>query len=186
MDPSLPLMYTWVKRTREQLFAYTESLPGHVYLQDQPGLPSSSLRDIHVHVANMYQWWVGRYLLRTEPYQQHLDALPPSSRATHAQRTAAIIAVERAETLGLSDVSAVRGLFLEVDALVERVFETVESVDEPFEVTRASGCRTVVTPRWVLVAQITHEFHHKGQMLAYGRALGAPLPEDLETDLAVP
>ena len=55
MDPSLPPVYNWVKRTREQLFEYTESLPNDVYLQDQPGLPSSSLRDVHAHVANMYE-----------------------------------------------------------------------------------------------------------------------------------
>ena len=32
MNPSLPLMYDWVRRTRERLFEYTESLPSQVYV----------------------------------------------------------------------------------------------------------------------------------------------------------
>ncbi|GGR03717.1 DinB family protein [Deinococcus ruber] len=186
MDPSLPLMYEWVKRTREQLFEYMASLPNDVYLQDQPGLPSSSLRDIHAHVANMYQWWVGRFSLGIEPYQQQLAALSPAEIETRASWIAAIIALEHAETLRLTDVSATRKLFLDVDLLMARAFETFDQLDEPFEVIRASGRPTMVTQRWVLVAQITHEFHHKGQMLAYGRALGYPLPEDIETDMVLP
>ena len=186
MDPSLPLMYSWVTRTRERLFEYTESLPNNVYLQDQPGLPSSSLRDIHAHVANMYEWFFGRFSLGVEPYQQQLAALPSSATATHAARTEAIIALERAETLQLTDVTAMRGKFLEVDSLLERAFGTFDQVDQPFEITRASGRRTVVTQRWVIMSNIAHEFHHKGQMLAFGRALGYPLPETIETDMVLP
>ncbi len=186
MDPSLPLMYSWVKHTRERLFEYTESLPVDVYLQDQPGLPSSSLRDLHAHVANSYLWWVGRFYMRVEPYGQQLAALPPPATATHEARVEAIIELERAETLRLTDVSAMRTKFLEVDALLERAFAAFDRLDQPFEITRASGRRTVVTQRWVFMAQITHEFHHKGQMLAFGRALGYPLPKGLETDLVLP
>ncbi len=185
MDPSLPLMYDWVKRTRERLFEYTESLPSRVYLQDQPGLPSSSLRDVHAHVANMYEWFVGRFCLGVEPYQQ-LAALPPAEVATHAARIEAIIALERAETLRLTDVSAMRGQFLQVNDLMERAFETFDHLDHPFEITKASGRRTVVTQRWVFMRNVTHESHHKGQMLAFGRALGYPLPETIETDLVLP
>jgi uncharacterized damage-inducible protein DinB len=185
MNPSLPLMYDWIKRTREKLFEYTESLPKDVYLQAQPGLPSSSLRDIHVHVANMYEWFTGRYCLEVEPYQQ-LAALSPTATATHEARVETIIALERAETQRLTDVTAMRRKFLEVDSLLEQAFKTFEEVDQPFEITKASGRRVVVTQRWVLMENITHEFHHKGQMLAFGRALGYPLPETTETDLVLP
>jgi uncharacterized damage-inducible protein DinB len=186
VNPSLPLMYDWVRRTRERLFEYTESLPTHVYLQDQPGLPSSSLRDIHAHVANMYEWFVGRYCLGVEPYQQQLAVLPASSIATHEARVETIIALERGETLRLTDVTAMRSKFLEVDSLLGRAFETFNQVDQPFEITKASGRRVMVTQRWVLMENITHEFHHKGQMLAFGRVLGYPLPEGIETDLVLP
>jgi uncharacterized damage-inducible protein DinB len=186
MDSSMPTIYDWVKRTREQLFEYTDALPNHIYLQDQPGLPSSSLRDIQAHVANMYEWWVGRFSLGAEQYQPQLDALPPSAIATRPDRIEAIIALEYAETLRLADVAAMRAKFTEVDALLERAFDTFDRLDEPFEVIRASGRRTMVTQRWVLTSTMTHEFHHKGQMLAYGRALGYPLPDTIETDMVLP
>lgn len=79
-----------------------------------------------------------------------------------------------------------RRKFLEVNALVERAFATFEHVDEPLEITKASGRRVTVTQRWLLVSNIMHEFHHKGQMLAFGRALGHPLPETIETDMVLP
>ena len=186
MDPSFPLTYDWVRRTRERLFEYTETLPNEVYLQGQPGLPSSSLRDVHVHVAHSYLWWVGRFCLGVEPYQRQLAALPPSEVATPTARTEAVIALERAETLRLTDVSTMRGQFLEVDALIERALESFDRLDQPFEITKASGRRTVVTQRWVFMRSVTHEFHHKGQMLAFGRALGYPLPETIETDMVLP
>lgn len=186
MDTSLPLTYEWVKRTREYLFEYTETLPNEIYLQDQPGLPASSLRDIHAHVANMYEWFVGRFYMEIEPYQQLLSALPPEEVATHEARVEAIIALESAETLRVTDVAAMRAKFREVDALVERALETFDRLDEPFEITKASGRKDVVTQRWLMMAQITHEFHHKGQMLAYGRELGFPLPDNMATDMALP
>jgi uncharacterized damage-inducible protein DinB len=179
-------MYDWVKRTREQLFEYTQTLPNKVYLQDQPGLPSSSLRDIHAHVANMYEWFVGRFCMGFEPYEGQFAALPASKSANHAARIEAIIALEDAETLRLTDVSAMRNKFVEVDSLMEQAFKTFERLDEPLEVIRASGRKTVITQRWALMSNIMHEFHHKGQMLAYGRALGYPLPEEIQTDLVLP
>jgi uncharacterized damage-inducible protein DinB len=33
---------------------------------------------------------------------------------------------------------------------------------------------------------LTHEFHHKGQMLAMGRMLGHPFPPGRDTDLVGP
>lgn len=186
MESSLFTVYDWVKRTRESLFAYTESLPDEVYLRTQPDLPQSSLRDIHAHVANMYEWWVGRFSMRVEPYQAQLATLDPSILGTHDARVAAIITIEQAETRKLTNVAAMRAKFAGIDALVEQALSRFDHLDQPFEVTRASGRRTVVTQRWVLMSLITHEFHHKGQMLAFGRVLGYPLPDDIETDMVMP
>jgi uncharacterized damage-inducible protein DinB len=40
---------------------------------------------------------------------------------------------------------------------------------------------STTTPLWLLTHTITHEFHHKGQIVTMGRVLGYPPPE---TDLA--
>ncbi|UBV44087.1 hypothetical protein LAJ19_14845 (plasmid) [Deinococcus taeanensis] len=131
----------------------------------------------------MDQWWVGRYGLGTGPYEHQLAEHLPTAMTTHATRAEAATALERPKTLQVTDVAAMRGLFSEVDELV---FQAFGRLDQPFEVIRPSGRRTVVTQRWVLIAQMTHEFHHKGQMLACGRAVGSSVPDDTETDLVPP
>jgi uncharacterized damage-inducible protein DinB len=162
MDPSLPLMYDWVKRTREDVFKYTESLPNDVYLAENPTLPYGSIRDLHAHVAYGYLWWVGRYGLGLPPFQQEL------------------------EIRDLTDVAAMRTKFMQVDAVLEQAFETFDQLDEPWEVIRPGRDQFFVTKRWLIVRPITHEFHHQGQLLALGRVLGHPLPEDMGTDLVLP
>jgi uncharacterized damage-inducible protein DinB len=162
LDPSLPTMYDWVKRTREDVFAYTESLPNETYLREHPGFPYGSIRDLHAHIAYAYLWWVGRYGLNLEPFQQ------------------------QAETALITDVAAMRNKFLEVDAILEQAFEKFDKLDEPLEVIRPGRDQLMVTQRWLIVRPITHEFHHGGQLLMLGRLLGHPLPEDMGTDLVLP
>jgi uncharacterized damage-inducible protein DinB len=53
-------------------------------------------------------------------------------------------------------------------------------------VIRPGRDQLMVTQRWLIVRPITHEFHHGGQLLMLGRALGHPLPEDMGTDLVLP
>lgn len=83
------------------------------------------------------------------------------------------------------DVASVRAAFAEVDALVERFLaHFADRLDEALHRAppwRAQGL--TVTPRWLLLHPITHEFHHKGQLVVIGRQLGFPPPE---TDLAFP
>jgi uncharacterized damage-inducible protein DinB len=162
MDTALPTMYDWVQRTREDVFAYTESLSNEVYLREHPDFPYGSIRDLHAHVAYAYLWWVGRYGLNLEPFQQ------------------------QAETALITDVARMRAKFLEVDALLEKAFQTFDKLDEPLEVIRPGRDQFMVTQRWLIVRPITHEFHHGGQLLMLGRALGHPLPENMGTDLVLP
>jgi uncharacterized damage-inducible protein DinB len=70
--------------------------------------------------------------------------------------------------------------------LVKQAFVTFDRLDEPLEVIRPSQDQLMVTQRWLIVRSITHEFHHGGQLLMLGRALGPPLPEDIGTDLVLP
>ena len=162
MDTALPTMYDWVKRTREDVFAYCESLPNEIYLRQHPDFPYGSIRDLQAHMAYAYLWWVGRYGVGLEPFDQ------------------------AAETALITDVSKMRAKFLEVDALLERAFQAFEELDEPLEVIRPGRDQFMVTQRWLIVRPITHEFHHGGQLLMLGRALGHPLPEDMGTDLVLP
>ncbi len=161
MDP-LILMYDWVKRTREVLFEYTDSLPNEVYTLEHPDFAYGSIRNIHAHVAGCYQFWVG-----TMGLQQTIGYVdePASS---------------------LPDSKSMRVAFAKVDLMLEMVFSKFQSLDEPLEVVRPGRDTLMVSQRWLIVHPITHEFHHKGQLLALGRALGHPLPSSSDTDLVLP
>jgi uncharacterized damage-inducible protein DinB len=185
-DTVLPTMYDWVKRTREDVFAYTETLPNEVYLREHSEFPYGSIRDLHAHIAHAYVWWIGRYGLGLEPYQSQLKTLPPGDVATPSALRATLVTLQDAETLSFADVAAMRKKFLEVDSILEKAFQTFDKLDEPLEVIRPGRDQLMVTQRWLIVRPITHEFHHGGQLLMLGRALGHPLPEDMGTDLVLP
>ncbi len=162
MDTSLPLIYNWVKRTREDVQRYTESLPPEVYLQQHQDVPYGSIRDLHAHIAYAYLWWVGRYGLGLPAFEQEL------------------------EMKAINTPAAMRAKFLEVDTILEQAFATFDDVDAPFEVVRPGRDQFMVTKRWLIVRPMTHEFHHQGQLLLLGRLLGYPLPEGLGADLVLP
>jgi uncharacterized damage-inducible protein DinB len=64
------------------------------------------------------------------------------------------------------DVAAMRQSFAEVDALVGRFLETdrVSWQQEPL----------TVSALWLFTHTTTHEFHHKGQIVLFGREAGFP------------
>lgn len=161
MDP-LILMYDWIKRTREVLFEYTDSLPNEVYTLEHPDFAYGSIRNIHAHVAGCYQFWIGTIgLQQTIGYVDE----PASS---------------------LPDSKSMRVAFAKVDLMLEEAFSKFQSLDEPLEVVRPGRDTIMVSQRWLIVHPITHEFHHKGQLLALGRVLGHPLPSSSDTDLVLP
>jgi uncharacterized damage-inducible protein DinB len=159
MDP-LILMYDWVRRTREVLFEYTDSLPVDVYTLEHPDFAYGSIRNIHAHVAGCYQYWVCEVGLKESA--NHVD---PSS---------------------LPDAASMRAAFAKVDLMLEEAFTKFQNLDDPLEVVRPGRDVLMVSQRWLITHPITHEFHHKGQLLALGRVLGHPLPSGMDTDLVLP
>jgi uncharacterized damage-inducible protein DinB len=160
MDQSLALMYDWIKRTRENLFEYTQSLPLEVYTLEHPDFAHGSIRNIQAHVLGCYTFWVGQMGLGLEP-----APFEPSS---------------------LSNASAMRAAFTQMDALLERALSSFDRLDEPLELNMPEGDTLTVSQRWLILHPITHEFHHKGQLLALGRVLGHPWPAGTFADLVSP
>jgi uncharacterized damage-inducible protein DinB len=150
-------MYEWIRRTREVIFRYCESLPVAVYRQSLPAFGPESIRDLHVHAAQCYLAWLGRFAMGEEV----------------------------AEPDG-EDVAATRRLFARADDAVERFLGRFWAFpDRPLQGTVSWRAEPLtVTPRWLLTHAVTHEFHHKGQMVKLGRLLGHPVATD--ADLALP
>jgi len=162
MNDDLRVLYAWVRRTRETVFDWTASLPAEVYTAERPEFAIGSLRTVHAHAGECYLWWTGHFGLGLD--WAGLDRDPSS----------------------LPDVAAMRAYFRQVDAVVERAMATFADLDAEFTVHHPAAGPMPVTRRWLLMHPLTHEFHHKGQMLAMGRMLGHPFPAGRDTDLVYP
>jgi uncharacterized damage-inducible protein DinB len=161
VNADLWLTYDWTRKTRDNLFAFTDTLPNDIYTLEHADFAYGSIRNIHAHVAFGYLLWVGVMGLGMERSNLEL----PVSR--------------------IPDVHAMRERFKVVDAILEEALERFDDPDALFE--RAyRGEVLQLTQRWVIVRPITHEFHHKGQLLALARVLGHGLPSHMGAELVGP
>ena len=161
MNADLRDLYSWVQAARERVFAWAESLPAEIYTQERPDFAYGSLRNVQAHIADCYFAWIGVRGL----------GLPLGS--------------ERLDTSAAVDVAAMRRVYNEVDGVLEQAFTQFTQPDGFLDVQFHDEALRV-TQRWLVMHPITHEFHHKGQMLTMGRILGWPYPPGPDTDLGLP
>ena len=159
MNDDLRTFYRLVQGSRERVFGWAQTLPPEVYTTERTDFAYGSLRNIQAHVADCYLGWVGHSGLG--------------------------VAVPETEAASLPDIPAMRRRYGEVDAVVERALREFSDLDAPLDIPFRGGTLGV-TRRWLLLHPITHEFHHKGQLLALARVLGHPYPPGPDTDLLLP
>lgn len=163
MPREIESLYAWTRQTRENLFDFVEKMPPDELTAEHPHIPMGSFRNLLVHVASAYMFWVKRVGLGKK--------------------------VQWPEPTDFPDMAAVRALFAEVDGLVtdfldrhpgEALYEQITR-----EIKRREGLvRFTLSPLWLVSNGITHEFNHKGQLLTSARARGHIF--EGRSDLATP
>lgn len=146
--------YDWIQRTRESLFDYCETLSPTDYVKELENFGGDSVRSLHVHVTNCYRVWLGNRALG-----KPLPEIKPDS---------------------VNSVKEMREIFRATDDLV---YEFLNEFNGKWETTHKVSGRAEFTALWLFTHTITHEFHHKGQIVKIGRQLGYDPPE---TDLIEP
>lgn len=148
--------YNLIRERRETLFGYCESLTPAHFNQNIGNFGGRSIGYILVHVAETYFSWLGVFtgLAGAEPLRGR----------------------------SFSNMKEVRHLYGEVNDLAATFLHRYQpGFDEP--VTDKFPDRTpplVFTPLQLFTHVITHEYHHKGQVLSMGRQLGyTPIDTDL-------
>ncbi|MEW4369395.1 DinB family protein [Paenibacillus kandeliae] len=144
--------YQWVKQTRAILLDFCKELhPDDFTRYHEQGSPS--IRDTLVHIADCYHAWLGSYIL--------------------LQTKTPITSNEQRLSFDLKDIQA---RFTQVDRYVDQVLlEYAHVMDEPIQRSipwRDQGEPISMTPSKLLLHTITHEFHHKGQVMALARQMG--------------
>jgi uncharacterized damage-inducible protein DinB len=149
--------YKWVRQTREVLLDFCSELETHEFIRQAGEFGWKSVRETLVHVADCYNAWLGSYvLLKTKkPLTEKEDLLQ----------------------LGLDDI---KKYFEHVDSLVNEIFVVhANDMNEPIQREipwREGGDTLSITPGKLLMHTITHEFHHKGQIVAMIRQMGYEPP----------
>ncbi len=161
MSELLKTQYGFIRRTREVLFAYLEELPRDKLHSAVPGFGRSSIIRTHIHVADCYRYWLGSFAFG----QKRADF----SFATEEEIGQADVR-KVCDRFGLADEAVERFLDKYASSMLESIANEVKWQAEPWS----------TTPLWLLTHTETHEFHHKGQIVAMTRLLGYEPPN---TDL---
>ena len=145
--------YTLVQGSREVVISFCEGFKEADFILPVNDFGRGSIRDTLVHIANVYEFWIGHFAMR-------------SSRET-------------TETGLICTVQDIRNLFSKGDEMGERFLQ--ENNHRPDE--RIVGeIPSLHAQKEYFVLQLmthvmTHEFHHKGQIMTMGRMLGYTPPD---------
>ncbi len=151
----LTSQYELVKDSRSALFAYLSTLTPEHFVEEVPNFGrGGSIRSLLTHVANSSQHWIAVHCLNENP-----------SRIT-------------AESV--NNIEECRQLFQYIDDLFRRLIDTFGDAYHQEIVSTIGDSTFSASPFKVFTHAITHEYHHKGQMLTISRYLGyTPVDTDV-------
>ncbi len=147
--------YIYVHGARGILLDYCKKITPEHFLFENPSFGNGgSMRNLLVHTANSYQAWIGGRVLG-----------------------------KSIQKLNFSDyrhVNDIAILYAAIDELMAAFFESAISLTK--EITfEKGGYQQSASPLKIFTHVITHEFHHKGQLLSMSRYLGyTPTDTDIQ------
>ncbi|MCL6627313.1 MAG: DinB family protein [Alicyclobacillus shizuokensis] len=153
-------LYAWVQESRRVLFNSCHSLRDGEFSRPVDGFGWGSIRSTLVHVADCYRAWLGAFALGSLAHPFASD-----------------------EELDSMDVGDVASRFAGVDDVVVEFLDEFDA-DALRPIRRTIPWRAPavleVSPQQLFMHTITHEFHHKGQIVSMMRQMGHVPPD---TDL---
>ena len=149
------IQYDLVKQSRQVLLEYCSTISEADLLKETPSFGrGGSIRNLLVHIANTYQFWIGKWILKK------IDKFT---------------AYEEIET-----IKELRELFEEVDKLMETFIKEMNNSENTEIEYQINGKTGQANFGKIFTHVITHEFHHKGQILSISRQLGyIPIDTDI-------
>lgn len=146
------LQYDLVVEAREVIFSFCESISPDDYTKKVSHFGQGSIRKTQEHIVDSYIHWIANYALdKSLPY----------------------LKVE-----SIHSVAEMRKEYLKVDKWMAEFLDT-HAQNPNATLTNTIGRRGAVStsPLVLLTHMITHEFHHKGQMMSIARMLGYEPPD---------
>lgn len=104
-----------------------------------------------VHIINTYKHWVGNFAMKKD--------------------------LSYTDENNVNDIASIQKLYDEVDKLMIEFLNNFDSSDIKVTNTLRSGKTTDISILELFTHTITHEFHHKGQIMTMCRLLGHVPPD---------
>jgi uncharacterized damage-inducible protein DinB len=156
MHQLLAAQYEGVKGARHALFGYCRTMTPVDLHKNISIFNDNSILMLLTHIVNSYMHWVKFFDLQIPPLYF------------------------KDESVG--DMDNVEHMFEQVDTAIGDFLSRYKTAyEEPFTKMHPSGDRFITTtPLMLYTHVITHEFHHKGQILTMSRLLGyTPVDTDV-------
>ena len=149
----LQRQYELVKSSRQVVFQFCEKFSPGDYTKEISGIGRGSVRNLQAHIASTYIFWLANFAMK------HSHSFPPYD--------------------SYKDVNSVIKLFENADKAVYQFLEHFKNNWETIiSGTTSSNNKHVSAAAFELFTHVmTHEFHHKGQIMSMGRMLGYIPPD---------
>jgi len=150
----LQQQYELVLGSRNTLIDYLKTIEHADLLTDKSGFGKGSIRNLLVHICDTYASWIGERALKKE-----ITYLSPSN---------------------FNNMEDCLGYFNVIDNYMkEFIAQFGNNCSTPIEISRF-GEIIQISPLQLYTHVITHEFHHKGQIMSLSRHLNyTPVDADI-------
>jgi len=146
--------YEFIKSSRKVLLEYCKTLSDSDFLIENSTFGRGSIRNLLVHIGNTYEFWIGRESLKKN--------------------------IKFTEYSSVKNVAEAEVFFAGIDSLIKEFVEVYNDKHLIDIETEIHGKVILASPSKLFTHVITHEFHHKGQILSLSRHLGhVPVDTDV-------
>jgi uncharacterized damage-inducible protein DinB len=146
--------YEFIKESRNILFEYCKTISQENFTDQNTSFGrGGSIRNLLVHITHTYTYWIANIALGKKR--------------------------SFAEYENYKTIDAVSALFDDVDDFMSEFISEIDHFDNDI-IYEIKNIKNSTTPFRLFTHVITHEFHHKGQVLSLSRHLGyIPVDTDI-------
>jgi uncharacterized damage-inducible protein DinB len=152
MTSILRQQYALIQSSREVMLSFIDTVVGEDLNAPVPAFENKTIRYLLVHTANTYLHWLSYFALKQQ--------------------------VTFADDRELTTIELVRPIYIQADEAVDYFLNHFAQTPDAMVAGTLSRSRQVSTaPLQLFTHIITHEFHHKGQIMTMCRLLGYTPPD---------
>jgi uncharacterized damage-inducible protein DinB len=146
--------YEFVKSSRKVLLEYCQTISDTNFLIENSSFGRGSIRNLLVHIGNTYEFWIGKHALNID--------------------------IKFTEYGLVNNALEAKAFFLIIDPLIEQFINVYSNMPLRDMDLNINDKIVIASPLKLFTHVITHEFHHKGQILSLSRHLGyVPVDTDI-------